>query len=102
LGEPFRLFHRQAVTLGRDPANHIVLPSPMVSRFHAVIRSVALGFAVFDAESTNGTFVNGACATDAVLEDGATIGIGPFELEYRTRPPDARPRIGIETAVFAL
>jgi len=46
-------------TVGRRPANNIVIADPYVSGSHAVITASEGSFSVTDAGSTNGTFVNG-------------------------------------------
>ena len=47
-------------TIGRDPANDIVLDDLMVSRRHAELRTAGPGrYEIVDLDSHNGTFVNG-------------------------------------------
>ena len=47
------------VSVGRSTDNEIVLPSPGVSKHHAVIAKDGLSAIVIDQNSANGTFVNG-------------------------------------------
>ena len=70
------------LTIGRDPANDVVLDDPNVSRFHAEVTSGAAGIELRDLESRNGTRVNGWQAERAILETGSEIGIGPFRLLF--------------------
>jgi len=72
-----------ALTIGRDPANDVVLDDPNVSRFHAEVRPVEGGSEVRDLGSRNGTrvdreFISGR----ALILPGAEIGIGPFRLVF--------------------
>lgn len=70
--------------LGRSEDNQIQIPTPGVSRRHAVIAATATGFVVKDLQSQNGTFVNGAKITEHPLVDGDCITIGDTQLVYRT------------------
>lgn len=47
------------INIGRDASNDIVLPHPMVSRFHARISSQAGRHILYDLNSTNGVYHNG-------------------------------------------
>lgn len=47
------------VTLGRTENNDVVLRHQQVSRFHAYVQSTPEGMAIVDADSKNGTFVDG-------------------------------------------
>jgi ABC-type multidrug transport system ATPase subunit/pSer/pThr/pTyr-binding forkhead associated (FHA) protein len=49
---------KTVISIGRDPANDVVLPSPAVSRFHAQVERVGQRFRLRDLRSANGTFVN--------------------------------------------
>lgn len=50
---------RPILTVGRDPANDIVIEHPLASRRHARFERDANGYVIRDLESTNGTYVNG-------------------------------------------
>jgi ABC-type multidrug transport system ATPase subunit len=67
-----------AITIGRDTANDICLPHPMVSRFHAVVKSGAGGLAIVDLGSANSTYVNGRPVGTRALREGDVVHIGPF------------------------
>jgi ABC-type multidrug transport system ATPase subunit/pSer/pThr/pTyr-binding forkhead associated (FHA) protein len=72
-----------ALTIGRDPANDVVLDDPNVSRFHAEVRPSDGASEVRDLGSRNGTrvdreFIKGP----ALVQPGAEIGIGPFRLVF--------------------
>ena len=47
------------MTIGRDRDNTIVINDPLVSRIHCIVRRIRTSWYVEDAESTNGTWVNG-------------------------------------------
>jgi hypothetical protein len=49
----------QRLRIGREADNDLALPSPHVSRHHAVIEADGEGYNIVDLGSTNGTLVNG-------------------------------------------
>jgi pSer/pThr/pTyr-binding forkhead associated (FHA) protein len=51
------------VTLGREADNDVVIPSPFVSRRHAVIERGPAGLVLAQDQPTNGSAVNG-CKLD--------------------------------------
>ncbi|MEU9032158.1 FHA domain-containing protein [Streptomyces sp. NPDC048383] len=68
---------RTAVTIGRDPANDLVLDDLVVSRRHAELRAlVDGGYEIVDLGSHNGTYLNGAPVERAPVTDGDIVGIG--------------------------
>jgi ABC transport system ATP-binding/permease protein len=82
------------LTLGRDPANDLVLPDPNVSRFHAeLIRSDGRA-EIVDLGSRNGTRVGGEVVERAELADGAVAGIGPYRLLFDGEGLVARSEVG--------
>ena len=74
-----------SLTIGRGPANDIVLPDPgrMISKNHCVIEDRGGGYVIIDL-STNGTFLNYSKQpignTARPLNDGDTIALGGYEL----------------------
>lgn len=65
--------------LGRNPQCDIVLPSPMVSGSHALIKAKSGMIGIKDLNTSNGTFVNGARLSVPVrLMDGDIITLQPF------------------------
>lgn len=78
--------------VGRDVENDIVLADDSsISRFHSVIKHDDEKFTVEDAESRNGTFINGAKVTDPMpVNDGDTLKFGNsifwfiLETDYHT------------------
>jgi len=70
--------NKKALKIGRDTANDIYLPHPLVSRFHAVVKSVHGGLVIADEGSSNSTYVNGRAIRTAPLGEGDVVHIGPF------------------------
>lgn len=54
------VFEKREITVGRTPANDLVIAEPGVSSAHARILFTGSEITLVDLESTNGTFVNGA------------------------------------------
>ncbi len=82
-GETVRLGLGTATSLGRGPANDVVVPDESVSGQHCRIRPEAGRFTLHDLESTNGTFVNGRRVGRHVLAEGDVICIGETSLEFQ-------------------
>ncbi|NEG69090.1 FHA domain-containing protein [Bifidobacterium choloepi] len=78
------LLDEDEVTVGRDPRADILLDDSTVSRQHAVFRRFSGTYAVIDAGSLNGTYVNRQRVDNAVLKDGDEIMIGKFRLVFFT------------------
>ena len=68
--------------VGRWAGNEIVLPSPLVSKVHAVLKCHGGFAAIKDAHSTNGSFVNEARVDTVPLLDGDHLRLGDVELLY--------------------
>ncbi|MCP3138039.1 FHA domain-containing protein [Pyxidicoccus xibeiensis] len=74
-------------TVGRTDECDLVVPDPSVSQHHATLRWNATtgGFTVRDAESMNGTFINGAplgYRAQVQLHDGDTLAFGDAQFLY--------------------
>lgn len=97
LGEPLILFIEKGtnannpfamgVTIGRVDSNDVVIDDASVSRFHAWFQQDdrSLEWALTDAESKNGTWVDGTTAAPrhrVPLRDGAKIRIGDINLTF--------------------
>ncbi len=74
---------RGELTVGRNPANDIVVENAGVSRRHAVIRWSGDQVSVEDLKSANGTFVSGKKITTQDLNDGDEITIVKHRLVLR-------------------
>jgi hypothetical protein len=73
------------ITIGRTENNDVTLRHEEVSRFHAYIQKAAVGYALVDAESKNGTFLSGVRLQPnkpAPLPARAKIGFGGLEVEF--------------------
>ncbi len=73
----------ERTTLGRKPHNHIILTDMAVSGEHCAFELTGLTDVVmFDLNSTNGTYINGAMIRMHLLQDGDVIAIGKFKILY--------------------
>ena len=88
----------QEVTIGRDPDNTVVLPSPLVSRRHAVVRLVdgqlhlenmGLNSCVVGEEEVLG-------GQSAVFEPGAKVRLWPFTLTFEAEKAAVITRAELE------
>ena len=91
---------RTRVVVGSDPTCDLVLTDPSVSRCHFELAVDEHGVLLRDAESTNGTFVDGLRLGEAHLKPPATIVAGATELRFeigegeRAIPLSAHHRFG--------
>lgn len=83
--QPGAVTPADAVTIGRDTSNHIVLTDLLVSRRHARLDPTPYGYQVVDLGSSNRTFVNGVPVATAPLQEGdlLTVGRTRFRLQQR-------------------
>ena len=72
-------------SLGRSPENDIHLMEDRVSRKHSQISFGPGGYAVYDLNSENGTYVNGNRVREHFLADGDIVTIGTHKYLYRDR-----------------
>jgi len=68
--------------VGRALDNDIVIHDVLASRHHAFLTSTAIGTEIRDAQSINGTFVNGIRVGSAVLAEGDVVTIGNVDLVF--------------------
>jgi len=78
-----RIMLGQRTLIGRSEHNDVCLPSPYLSRHHAVIVGTPEGYYVVDLSSVNGLQVNGRPVERAVLCDQDLLAIGPFRLKVQ-------------------
>ncbi len=69
-----------SLTIGRDPASDIFVDDLGVSRHHANLVRDGRHWSITDADSTNGTSVNGARIRTMILRPGDRIEVGDIEL----------------------
>ncbi|HXO55111.1 MAG TPA: FHA domain-containing protein, partial [Mycobacterium sp.] len=84
-----------SATIGRAKTNNVVVEDALASRVHAVLVSTPAGLEIRDNHSSNGTFVNGALISSAMLRDGDVVTIGNTDLlatgnTLVPQPPAAR------------
>jgi hypothetical protein len=72
----------QVLNIGRRPDNHIVIDDPRVSRKHAQIRVINNRFAIYDLDSTGGTYVNKVKVDRCDLFPGDVISLAGVDLVY--------------------
>ncbi|MEA2179310.1 MAG: transport system ATP-binding/permease protein, partial [Solirubrobacteraceae bacterium] len=74
---------KEALRIGRDASNDLVLDDPNVSREHAEVRRAGDGTVhLRDLSSRNGTRLNGRPVRSAPMVLGDVIGIGPYRLVF--------------------
>jgi ABC transport system ATP-binding/permease protein len=71
-----------SVTIGRAADNDIVITDLLASRHHATLVPTEDGVEIRDAQSINGTFVNGAPVDQVQLHDGDVVTIGNVDLVF--------------------
>jgi pSer/pThr/pTyr-binding forkhead associated (FHA) protein len=76
------VLERDETTLGRHPDSDVFLDDVTVSRRHATVRRVDRGYAVDDAGSLNGTYVDHERVETASLRDMQEVQVGRFVLTF--------------------
>jgi ABC-type multidrug transport system ATPase subunit len=88
----------RAAWIGRALNNDIVVHDVLASRHHAFLNPTPTGAEIRDANSSNGTFVNGVKVGSAALSDGDVVTIGNVDLVYQdgmlVRRQEAATRAG--------
>lgn len=89
------------IRIGRDETSDLAIPSPLVSRNHAILRCESSKVIIQDLNSTNGTFVNGKrVLAPVVLQRGDKVGITAFVFLFSGEtlsPADAGGFVHLET-----
>jgi hypothetical protein len=70
------------ITIGHDALRDINLKDDRVSRLHATVHLENNRLVLSDMGSTNGTFVNDAFVSRAILRDGDTVRLGDTRIRY--------------------
>ena len=98
----------KGLTIGRHPENAVALRDELLSRFHCVVEANGVGLRIRDLGSRNGTKVNGAKVTDAVLSPGDVLRIGSHEFlieaeaTLKERQADARDKAPASQPTWAI
>lgn len=104
---------RQAISIGRDGSNDIVIDHPLASRRHARLERDDNGYMVRDLDSTNGTYVNGdriegaralhnqdriwVADTEIIFNDPEVTQKGPLPVEILRRVRAAEEAIRLDS-----
>lgn len=108
------LLSGRTITIGRQPDNILRIDNPAVSGHHAKVYAEGDHYVLEDAESFNGTYVNGQRIGKVVLKDGDSATIGKHTIEFRVaaeygildssvqvpkiKPPQLAPTVFLDTA----
>jgi pSer/pThr/pTyr-binding forkhead associated (FHA) protein len=84
------LLDADLTTVGRHPNADILLDDVTVSRRHAEFVRTGSTFVVKDLASLNGTYYQGHRIDEAILEDGADVQIGKFQLTFYAAKTDKK------------
>jgi pSer/pThr/pTyr-binding forkhead associated (FHA) protein len=82
---------KSSVFVGRAATSDIVVRDARVSRTHARLEYIAIGCALVDLGSANGTYVNGVRVERANLASGDTIIVGNSTLRFEIAAPRTEP-----------
>ncbi|MBU0655222.1 MAG: FHA domain-containing protein [Gammaproteobacteria bacterium] len=72
------------LTFGRGSKCEVSLPDRTISNLHARITVVRDDCFLEDLDSTNGTYVNQQLVENHLLEDGDTIGLGKYRVQFQS------------------
>jgi len=81
-GEEIIPLNTPVINIGRRLDNHIIIDDPRVSRLHAQLRVARGLYALFDLNSSGGTFVNGKRTNMAMLSPGDVISLAGVTLVF--------------------
>lgn len=89
-------------TIGRAPNNDMVIKHPAVSKFHAYLRQNGDNWTLYDADSMNGTAIDGqrlAPEKSYPLRDGQVLQFGGAVVGEMLSPSDLHQRLRLEDAL---
>src|SRR4051794_17605513 len=81
-GKIYPLDPEQDNRVGRDADCAVAINDPICSRVHAILLHRDRSWFVRDAESRNGTYVNGQKMDEAMVADGHTLRVGSTEFAF--------------------
>jgi MoxR-like ATPase len=84
-GDRFEL-SPEGTRLGRHADCSAVIPDSQVSSFHCQIQLNDTGWTISDLGSSNGTYLNGARISSALLGDGDVVRVGDTQLQFFANP----------------
>src|SRR5215813_524842 len=79
------ILNEAEVSVGRTLNNSFVIEHPSVSKHHAKLVAQDDQYALYDLESSNGTFVNGKRIKETKLADGCEVRFGRAHFVYRAQ-----------------
>ena len=82
--------NRPVINIGRRLDNQVVIDDPRVSRNHAQLRVTKGHFALFDLNSSGGSFINGRQANKSILYPGDVISLAGVTLIFGQDLPSGR------------
>jgi pSer/pThr/pTyr-binding forkhead associated (FHA) protein len=88
----YAVWPERPVTIGREPINTVPIDSPFVSKAHAIFQYSNGHYVLEDLGSANGTRVNGAAISTAVVQIGDVIEIGDERLVFIDRAAETSPQ----------
>lgn len=90
---PSRIPLHEIITVGRHESNHVAIQDVAASRHHLLIYRAGKGiFRLVDLRSTNGTFLNGKKASEALLTAGDLLRVGATKLTFTLPTPEDQRR----------
>jgi len=82
---PLTLQNKQAVSIGRQDDNDLVIADVNASRHHARLEREGDRWVVVDLGATNGTLLDGERVTRSALRDGDVVTIGVTRITYHEK-----------------
>ena len=89
-------------TIGRAPNNDVVIKHPAISKFHAYLRQAGESWSIYDADSMNGTAIDGqrlAPEKAYPLRDGQVLQFGGAVVGELLTPAELHQRLRLEHAL---
>ncbi|MFO1412905.1 MAG: FHA domain-containing protein [Burkholderiales bacterium] len=77
-----RFLERERITVGRDPASHLVIDDPAVRGLHAAIVAVGNDYILEDLVGEDGIAVNGTRVQRRILQHGDVVTLGAHHLRF--------------------